>query len=73
VYQYSIAGHTIPGFDAVIVGNVPLGGGLSSSASLEVIDAILFGCFAPDVDHLIERVDVFSGCHGIIPRCPSGD
>lgn len=39
VAQYIKAGHQIPFFDAVIIGNVPLGGGLSSSASLEVATA----------------------------------
>lgn len=29
-------GESVPGFDAVIVTNVPIGGGLSSSAALEV-------------------------------------
>lgn len=29
-------GETVPGFDAVIMTNVPIGGGLSSSAALEV-------------------------------------
>lgn len=29
-------GKPLPGFDAVIVTNVPIGGGLSSSAALEV-------------------------------------
>jgi hypothetical protein len=36
VAQYKKNGHTIPCFDAAVVGDVPLGGGLSSSASLEV-------------------------------------
>lgn len=34
-------GHDIPGFDAYIVSNVPLGGGLSSSAALECALATL--------------------------------
>lgn len=34
-------GHEIPGFDAYIVSNVPLGGGLSSSAALECAMATL--------------------------------
>lgn len=33
IYGY---GQPVPGFDAVIVSNVPVGGGLSSSAALEV-------------------------------------
>lgn len=39
IAQYVNAGYSIPPFDAAIVGNVPLGGGLSSSASLEVATA----------------------------------
>ena len=39
IAQYLKAGHVIPGFDAAVAGNVPLGGGLSSSASLEVATA----------------------------------
>jgi galactokinase len=39
VAQFAAAGHTIPFFDVAIKGNVPLGGGLSSSASLEVATA----------------------------------
>ncbi len=30
-------GHTLPGFDAVIGGNIPVGAGLSSSAAVEVV------------------------------------
>jgi galactokinase len=33
IYNY---GFPVTGFDAVIITNVPLGGGLSSSAALEV-------------------------------------
>jgi len=36
VAEFAALGHTILPFDSVIVGSVPLGGGLSSSASLEV-------------------------------------
>jgi galactokinase len=39
IAQYAKDGHNIPSFDIAIVGNVPLGGGLSSSASLEVATA----------------------------------
>lgn len=34
-------GHTVPAFDAVLHSNVPLGGGLSSSAALEVATSTL--------------------------------
>eukprot|EP00742_Colponemidia_sp_Colp-10_P008101 GILJ01008745.1.p1 GENE.GILJ01008745.1~~GILJ01008745.1.p1 ORF type:complete len:431 (+),score=62.94 GILJ01008745.1:43-1335(+) len=39
VAQYLVDGHFLPGFDALIVSDVPLGGGLSSSASIEVATA----------------------------------
>ena len=39
VAQFIAAGHTVPAFDVAVAGNVPLGGGLSSSASLEVATA----------------------------------
>lgn len=39
VAQFVAAGHQVPFFDVAIQGNVPLGGGLSSSASLEVATA----------------------------------
>jgi galactokinase len=39
VAQFVKAGHAVPFFDVAIQGNVPLGGGLSSSASLEVATA----------------------------------
>jgi len=41
VAQFQKAGHSVPGFDAVITSDVPLGGGLSSSAALEVATATL--------------------------------
>jgi galactokinase len=41
VAQFQKAGHKVPGFDCVITSNVPLGGGLSSSAALEVATATL--------------------------------
>jgi len=41
VAQFLKAGHAVPGFDAVITSDVPLGGGLSSSAALEVATATL--------------------------------
>ncbi|MHB1155503.1 MAG: galactokinase [Phycisphaerales bacterium] len=39
--QFHRNGHALPGIDAVITSNVPLGGGLSSSAALEVAVASL--------------------------------
>lgn len=36
----------LTGFDAVVTGNVPLGGGMSSSAALEVASAEAFACFS---------------------------
>lgn len=39
VAQFAANGHNVPFFDVAIRGNVPLGGGLSSSASLQVATA----------------------------------
>ncbi len=36
VDQFQKGGHTVPGFDAALVGDVPVGAGLSSSAAVEV-------------------------------------
>ncbi len=36
VDQFQRAGHTLPGFDAALVGDVPVGAGLSSSAAVEI-------------------------------------
>lgn len=36
------AGHTLSGFDAVIHSSLPLGSGLSSSAALELVTALMF-------------------------------
>ena len=41
IAQFHEAGQPVPGFDAVVVSDVPLGGGLSSSAALEVATASL--------------------------------
>jgi len=41
IAEYHKASLFVPPFDAVVLGNVPLGGGLSSSASLEVATASL--------------------------------
>ncbi len=41
IHGFQERGHTIPGFDACFVSNVPTGGGLSSSAALECAVATL--------------------------------
>ena len=41
LWKLLLAGYEFPGFDAVIHGDIPLGSGLSSSASLAVVTAIL--------------------------------
>ena len=45
IAQFTKNGHTVPGFDAVLTSNVPLGGGLSSSAAIEVCTATLIEHF----------------------------
>jgi galactokinase len=52
-------GATIPSFDAVVDSTVPLGGGLSSSASLEVATATLLAALA---DHSIAAMDLALLC-----------
>lgn len=47
-------GVSLPGFDAVIVSDVPLGGGLSSSAALEVAVATLIEAMVP---HKLDRIE----------------
>ncbi len=39
IARFTANGHPVPGFDATITSDVPLGGGLSSSAALEVATA----------------------------------
>lgn len=41
VYELQRTGHALQGFDAVLVGDIPQGAGLSSSAALEVATATL--------------------------------
>jgi galactokinase len=45
-WAFAEAGHRLPGLDAVIDGNVPLGAGLSSSAALELASARAFAAVA---------------------------
>lgn len=52
-------GGMIPSFDAVVDSTVPLGGGLSSSASLEVATATLLAALA---DHAISPLDLALLC-----------
>ncbi|HEX6779548.1 MAG TPA: galactokinase, partial [Ktedonobacterales bacterium] len=40
------AGHTLPGADIALAGDVPLGAGMSSSAALEVVTATFFAALA---------------------------
>jgi galactokinase len=72
-------GATIPSFDAVIDSTVPLGGGLSSSASLEVATATLVAAVA---DHAISPLDLAVLCQraehefagvpcGVMDQCAS--
>jgi galactokinase len=72
-------GATIPSFDAVVDSTVPLGGGLSSSASLEVAMATLLAALA---DHAISPLDLAVLCQraehdfagvpcGVMDQCAS--
>jgi len=53
------AGHPVPGIDAAVEGNVPLGGGLSSSAAIEVAFALAW-CEAGHLD--IDRLALAKLC-----------
>jgi galactokinase len=72
-------GVTIPCFDAVVDSTVPLGGGLSSSASLEVATATLLGTLAGDaitpldLALLCQRAEhAFAGVPcGVMDQCAS--
>ncbi len=56
------AGHSLRGADIVIDGDIPLGGGLSSSASLEIVLAFgLLDC----IDVAIERGDLAQLCQRV--------
>jgi len=72
-------GATIPPFDAVVDSTVPLGGGLSSSASLEVATATLLAALA---GHAIKAMDLALLCQraehnfagvpcGVMDQCAS--
>lgn len=50
VAQFDDGKGIVPGFDAVIVSNVPLGSGLASSASLEVSTLYFVKQLCPDVE-----------------------
>jgi len=52
-------GHPVPGIDAAVEGNVPLGGGLSSSAAIEVAFALAW-CEAGHLD--IDRLTLAKLC-----------
>ncbi|MFT3701894.1 MAG: galactokinase [Agriterribacter sp.] len=39
IHQFAKAGHTLKGMDMLYFGNIPIGSGLSSSASIEVVTA----------------------------------
>jgi galactokinase len=59
LWLMSRAGYECPGFDAVIEGNVPVGSGLSSSASLAVATAILT---AEAGQHAVDRLALAKLC-----------
>ena len=50
IAQFDDGKGIVPGFNAVIVSNVPLGSGLSSSASLEVATLYFIKQLCPDVE-----------------------
>ncbi len=56
---FQTRGVALPGFDAVIVSNVPLGGGLSSSAALEISVAMFLQALS---EHAISATDMALLC-----------
>ncbi len=80
VQQLQLAGHTLPGLNLAISGNVPLGAGLSSSAALEVAVGAAFrsagalqGLDATQLAQLAQRAENdFVGCRcGIMDQLVS--
>ena len=59
IQQWTRAGAPVEGFDAALVGNVPVGAGLSSSASLEVGTAMLLGGLWP---YEMDRMELAKLC-----------
>ncbi|XP_053309755.1 galactokinase [Spea bombifrons] len=71
VIQHYRAG-PVPGFNAVIASNVPLGGGLSSSASLEVATYTFLQQLCPDNSDPIEKALACQKAEHTFPGVPCG-
>jgi galactokinase len=52
ITELTLSGVTLAGFDAVVNGDVPLGGGMSSSAALEVATAYACALFSQNAFHI---------------------
>ena len=72
VAQFIAAGHAVPFFDVAIGGNVPLGGGLSSSASLEVATAAFLQALLQLPLDAITRALWCQKCEHDYCNCPCG-
>lgn len=71
VIQHYRAG-PVPGFNAVIASNVPLGGGLSSSASLEVATYTFLQQLCPDDGDLVSKALVCQKAEHTFAGMPCG-
>ncbi|MBZ3870657.1 Galactokinase [Sciurus carolinensis] len=68
----STAASPIPGFNAVVVSSVPLGGGLSSSASLEVATYTFLQQLCPDSGAVAARAQVCQQAEHSFAGVPCG-
>ncbi|XP_069809432.1 galactokinase [Dendropsophus ebraccatus] len=71
VIQHYRAG-PVPGFNAVIATSVPLGGGLSSSASLEVASYTFLQQLCPDDGDLVQKALTCQKAEHTFPGVPCG-
>ncbi|KAM9296702.1 galactokinase [Gastrophryne carolinensis] len=62
----------VPGFNAVIATSVPLGGGLSSSASLEVATYTFLQQLCPDDGDLVQKALACQKAEHTFPKVPCG-
>lgn len=66
------AGFAVPAFDAVLSSDVPLGGGLSSSASLEVAVATLIEAISGRKIDLVEKALICQKAEHVFAKMPCG-
>ncbi|CAO2646109.1 Galk1 [Lemmus lemmus] len=72
IQHYPAAAAPLPGFSAVVVSSVPLGGGLSSSASLEVATYTFLQQLCPDSGSIAARAQVCQRAEHSFAGVPCG-